>query len=317
MDWLGAGIGGVLTVIRAVHFAATAIVAGTLIFRAIVVEAATDSAIPTAILVRAQTLRVAWIGLGIAVVFGVIWLLFEAASMSGLPFGEAMTPGVLSTVVNETQFGLVSESRFAMAVILAVCLAYDRFALARGLALALSLGLIAALAWTGHAGATPGETGNWHLAADILHLFAASAWTGGLVSLVLLLSLARRDQSLASASFARDTTQRFSTVGVASVAVIFATGMINAWILVGSLRGLVVTGYGRLLILKLALFAVMLSIAAVNRFGLTPRLGSSPGNELLVLRQLTRNSMIEIALAMVIFAIVGMLGMLHPAIHAL
>jgi len=32
---------------------------------------------------------------------------------------------------------------------------------------------------------------------------------------------------------------------------------------------------------------------------------------------LTRNSMIEIALALLIFAIVGVLGTLHPAIHTL
>jgi putative copper resistance protein D len=183
----------------------------------------------------------------------------------------------------------------------------------------LSLGLIAALAWTGHAGSTAGEMGIFHLAADILHLFAAAAWIGGLVSLALLLSVTRRDRTLAGGSFARDATQSFSTMGVAIVVVIFATGIVNAWILVGSLHALVVTGYGRLLMLKLTLFAVMLAFAAVNRFWLTPRLGPPPEGEpqLEVLRLLTRNSVVEIALALMIFAIIGMLGTLHPAIHAL
>jgi copper resistance protein D len=314
MDWLGAGIGSPLVVIRGVHFAATAIVMGTLVFRAVVLEAAAS---PTAFLVRAKTLRVAWISLVVSAASGMIWLLLEASSMSGLPFTEAMTPGVLSTVMNETQFGFVAEIRLAMAVILAGCLAYHRFAPARGLALASSLGLIAALAWTGHAGSTPGAAGNLHLTADIFHLFAAAAWIGGLVSLVVLLSVARHDRSLAGASLARDAAQRFSAVGIASVTVAFATGMINAWILVGSWHGLIATGYGRLLILKMALFAVMLVIAATNRFWLTPRLGASSESELPALRQLTRNSLIEIALALVIFAIVGMLGTLHPAIHNL
>jgi putative copper resistance protein D len=314
MDWLGAGIGGPLVVIRGVHFAATAIITGTLIFRATVLEAAAS---PAAFLVRAKTLRIAWISLAVSAASGVTWLLLEASSMSGLPFREAMTPGVLSTVMNETQFGFVSEIRLAMAAILGGCLAYHRFAPARGLALVSSLGLIAALAWTGHAGSTPGAAGNLHLTADIFHLFAAAAWIGGLVSLVVLLSVARHDQSLAGASLARNATQRFSTVGIASVIVIFATGMINAWILVGSWHGLIATGYGRLLMLKMALFAVMLAIAALNRFWLTPRLGAPAQSKLLALRQLTRNSVIEIALALVIFAIVGMLGTLHPAIHNL
>ena len=128
--------------------------------------------------------------------------------MSGLPFRESMASDVLLTVVSETQFGRVFEIRFAMAVILAGCLAYDRFPPARGIALGLSVGLVAAIAWTGHAGSTPGDIGILHLAADALHLVAAAIWTGGLVSLVLLLVESRRDRTMAGASFARDATQR-------------------------------------------------------------------------------------------------------------
>ncbi len=175
-----------------------------------------------------------------------------------------MTTEVLSTVVNETQFGQVSEIRFALAVILAGCLVYDRIALARGLGLAISLGLIAAIAWTGHAGSTAGEMGILHLAADALHLFAAAVWIGGLVSLVLLLTASRRDQSAAGASFARHATERFSTMGIAAVAAILVTGIVNTWILVGSWRALIATEYGQLLMLKVALFAVMLLFAAVK-----------------------------------------------------
>jgi putative copper resistance protein D len=63
----------------------------------------------------------------------------------------------------------------------------------------------------------------------------------------------------------------------------------------------------------------MLTLAAVNRFWLTPKLASSSKNEaqLEALRQLTRNSVTEIALGLTIFAIVGVLGTLHPAIHGL
>jgi putative copper resistance protein D len=319
MNWLGAGVDGPLVVVRGVHFAATAVMTGTLIFREVVAEAASCSARPAAIIVRTQTLRAAWIFLAVAAASGMIWLLLAAASMSGLSFGESMTSDVLSTVVNETQFGRVSEIRLVLAVIIAGGLACDRFPLARGLALAMSLGLTAALAWTGHAGSTAGAMGILHLTADTLHLLAAATWIGGLVSLVLLLSVSRNDQTDAGVSFARDATQRFSTMGVAIVVVILATGVINAWILVGSLQALIVTDYGRLLMLKVTLFAVMLLMAAVNRFWLTPRLALPSGSEprFKVLRRLACNSMIEIVLASMIFAIVGMLGTLHPAIHGL
>ena len=319
MNWLGAGVDGPLVVVRGVHFAATAVMTGTLIFREAVAEAASCSARPAAITVRTQTLRVAWVFLTIAAASGMIWLLLVAASMSGLSFGESMTSDVLSTVVNETQFGRVSEIRLVLAVIIAGGLAYDRFPLARGLALAMSLGLTAALAWTGHAGSTAGAMGILHLTADTLHLLAAAIWIGGLVSLVLLLSVSRNDQTDAGVSFARDATQRFSIMGVAIVVVVLATGIVNGWILVGSWHALIATFYGQLLILKMALFAVMLLIAAANRFWLMPRLALRSGSEpqLEVLRRLARNSMIEIVLALMIFAIVGMLGTLHPAPHGL
>jgi putative copper resistance protein D len=319
MNWLGAGVDGPLVVVRGVHFAATAVMTGTLIFREVVAEAASCSARPAALIVRTQTLRVAWIFLAVAAASGMIWLLLVAASMSGLSFGESMMSDVLSTVVNETQFGRVSEIRLVLAVIIAGGLAYDRFPLARGLALAMSLGLTAALAWTGHAGSTAGAMGILHLTADTLHLLAAAIWIGGLVSLVLLLSVSRNDQTDAGVSFARDATQCFSTMGVAIVVVVLATGIVNGWILVGSWHALIATFYGQLLILKMALFAAMLLIAAANRFWLMPRLalrlGSAP--QLEVVRRLACNSMIEVALASMIFAIVGMLGTLHPAIHGL
>jgi len=317
MDWLGAAIDGPLVVIRAIHFAATAVTVGAMIFRAVVAEPALRSTPVAITVVRSQIRLIASIGLAIAAATGLVWFQLQAVSMSGLPIGEAMTSDVLSTVLNETQFGQVSKVRFVLAVILAACLAYERFAQARWLALGSALGFLAAIAWTGHAGSTPGEMGDLHLAADALHLIAAATWMGGLVPLALLLAAGRRNKGLAWASLARRAVQSFSTLGIVSVGTLLATGVINAWILVGSIHALIVTGYGQLLMLKLVVFAIMLVFAAINRIWLTPWLGFSSENEpqLEALRQLTRNSVIEIALGLTIFAIVGVLGTLHPAIH--
>jgi putative copper resistance protein D len=101
------------------------------------------------------------------------------------------------------------------------------------------------------------------------------------------------------------------------VSALLATGIVNGSVLVGSFHALLVTRYGQLLMLKIALFAVMLTFAAVNRFWLTPRLADVPNSkrELDAVRQLIRNCNIEIALGLAIFAIVGALGTMHPAIH--
>ncbi|MGH6739515.1 MAG: CopD family protein, partial [Bradyrhizobium sp.] len=227
-----------------------------------------------------------------------------------LGFGEAITSGALSTVIDETQFGLASEVRLMLAIALAVGLVFDRIAFLRRLALAAAVCLVASIAWTGHAGSTPFKLGYLHLASDALHLAAASAWVGGLVPLALLLAAARRQQSCTSMDL--EVVRRFSTLGIASVATLILSGGINAWILVGSFGGLIDTGYGQLLILKLAAFATMLAFAAFNRLSLTPRL-ASPSKD--ALRGLSRNTWIEIILGFSIFAMVGVLGTLHPAAH--
>lgn len=313
----GDAVNVALIAIRAIHFAATAITAGVLIFRTLVAEPALRSAAAARAVVMAQIVRTAWTGLAITMASGVIWVLLQAAAMSDLPFREAMSGDILSTVLTQTQFGMVSEFRLVLAIMLAACLFLNRLQLAHSLALISGLGLVAGIAWTGHAGSDADGWSNLHLTADVLHLVAAAAWLGGLVPLTLLLSQALRNEADPWASLASQAVRRFSMLGIVSVGTITATGIVNGWILVGSFKALVVTEYGRLLMLKISLFAVMLVYAAINRFWLTPDLALPSDKEarLEAMRRLTRNSGIEIALGLIIFAIVGVLGTLHPAAH--
>ena len=317
MNGFGVDIDVPMTVVRAIHFTATAIVAGTLTFRAAVAEPAYRSAREAGAKIDALVCLLAWSGLAVTLVSGAIWLALQTAAMSGESYGEAMMSGLMITVLNETQFGLVSEIRLVLAILLAVCLTYDRAPLSRWLSLGLALSLVAAIAWTGHAASTPRKLGYLHLTADALHLAAAAAWIGGMVPLALLLNADRRSQVSARASLEHDAVRRFSSLGIVSVATLIGSGVINTWILVGSFRGLIEPGYGWILLFKIAAFAIMLAFAAVNRFWLTPRLAAASASTAHrdALRGLTRNSLIEIALGLVIFAAVGVLGTLHPAAH--
>jgi putative copper resistance protein D len=313
MDFAAADNGAMIAT-RAIHFAATATVTGTLVFRSVVANPALRSSEAAAKLFRTQTRYVAWISLAVAVISGLTWVLLLTMSLSAEGLGEAVMSGALRDVLNLTQFGLVAQIRLAFAIVLAICLAFERSALWRWLALAAAVGLIASIAWTGHAASTPSKLGYLHLAADALHLSAASAWIGGLVPLALLLSAGRHHKGWAVLEL--DVVRRFSTLGIASVATLMLSGIINAWILVGSFRALVVTGYGLLLMLKLAVFAAMLAFAAINRLSLTPRLAvPSDDAQQDALARLSRNTWIEIALGLSIFAMVGVLGTLHPAAH--
>jgi putative copper resistance protein D len=317
MILLGVEIDGPLVLTRAIHFAASALVGGCLIFRSLVAEPALRPSTDGYRIVQSRLAALIWAALAVAVVSGLVWLMLETMSMAGLTSGEAMRSGTMLVVVNQTQFGSASENRAGLAVLLAACLVLNRFTLARWFALAAGVGLVASIAWTGHAGSTLGELGDLHLAADILHLSAASAWVGGLIGLALLFAVGRRRSTTEWAPLQLGVVRRFSVLGIVSVAVLILSGFVNSWILVGSIRALLITDYGHVLLLKLGAFAVMLGLAGVNRFLLTPRLalGDKPGGYASALSALTRNTFIEITLGLTIFALVGVLGTLHPAVH--
>ena len=317
MSWFGAEVDGPLIVTRTVHFAASATLAGALMFRGFVVEPALRAAPPANALVHKQVRAVAWIGLAVAMVSGLILVLLLTMSLSGESLGEAVMSGALRDVLNLTQFGLVSQVRLALAIVLAICLAFERSAVWRWLGLGAAVGLIASIAWTGHAASTPYKLGYLHLTSDALHLTAAAAWIGGLLPHALLLNVSRRYRILEWASLELDVVRQFSLLGVVSVATLILSGVINAWILVGSFRGLVFTVYGWILMVKLVVFAIMVVLATVNRFRLTPQLALPPAGEArcYALRRLTRSTVAEIALGLLVFAIVGVLGTQHPSAH--
>ena len=317
MIWLGEQIDGPMALARAVHFASAAMAAGALVFRAAVAEPALRNQREAAARMQSHIRRLAWVGLPILVASGLVWVMLLTESLSNEGIAEAITSGALRDVLTLTQFGNVMQARLVLAAALAVFLAFDQAVPMRRLALGAALALVVSLAWTGHAASTPHALGYLHLAADVLHLGAAAAWIGGLVPLALLFRAGRQAESPVSAVVELEAARRFSALGVACVAALILSGSINAWILVGSVRGLIDTTYGWVLLAKLAVFSVMLVFATINRFHLTPKLAGKPGVEARgeVLRRLARNSVIEVVLGFIIFAIVGVLGMLHPATH--
>ncbi|GGU27167.1 copper resistance CopC/CopD family protein [Streptomyces lavendofoliae] len=92
---------------------------------------------------------------------------------------------------------------------------------------------------------------------DILHLLAMAAWLGGLAALLVVLY---REPSIE-----RSAVRRFSRVAFGSVVVLAATGIYQSWRQVGSWSALTGTAYGRLLLLKVGLVAVLVGVAWVSR----------------------------------------------------
>jgi copper resistance protein D len=302
-----------LVYVRAVHFAATILAAGTVFFQVLVAEPAFAAAggdlFPAMQRLRCRWSWLVWISLAVAVLSAAVWLVLLAAAIYGAPIAEVWRNGGVWTVAIATRFGQVWSARLGLAVLLALSLPpRPRWSF---VPLILAAGLLIAPAWTGHAGATPGAAGQFHLVADVLHLLAAGAWIGSLPPLAMLLAAARRTKEPGWKNIVSGAIRRFSLLGMASVGVLLATGIVNTWYEVGSFANLVATAYGRLIVLKVGLFAAMVAIAAVNRFHLTPRLAAVGA-----VRQLQRNSLAEAALGFAAVLVVGFLGTMAPASHA-
>jgi copper resistance protein D len=312
-----------LICMRAIHFAATILAAGVAFFAAFIAEpafrkAAESSRVPA--LIRHQLRWVGWIGLAVAVLSGAAWLVLTAQSMSGRPAAEVLSEGVIWTVLGQTDFGRDWLVRAVLACLLGV--AFVPLAAAQQgnprwrmiLTVVLAAAFVGSLAWAGHAIGGRDIEGIVHPAADVLHLVAAAAWVGALIPLVLLLHAAGQDSS---PDIARVATLRFSTFGVVTVGAILVTGLVNTWYLAGSITALTGTDYGRLLLAKIAVFLVMVAIAAVNRIHLTPLIAQGGGAAMQgALRQLRRNAMVEVSAGAVVIVIVAVLGTLPPASHA-
>ena len=316
----------VMVGIRAIHIAATVLTAGAFAFQFLVVRRANAEENAKAArkeIDRWLRLACGW-GVSLALLSWLFWLALVAASMSGSPLGQSLGAEVVRTVLTRTTFGQVWMLRVALMVLLGGELFLSRRrGRADGPALglvgaSLAAGLLMTLAWAGHAVGTERSVRPFHLTADALHLLGAGLWLGALVPLLLVLGRARTSPAPAWHALAATATRRFSTLGVFAVVTILVTGLINAWFLVGSFPALIDTSYGRLVSTKLALFVIIVSIAAFNRLKLMPRLSADGHWDDMsdaAVDRLWRNVITEIGLGAIILAIVGGLGTTPPSLH--
>jgi putative copper resistance protein D len=307
-------------IVRAVHFAATAMVAGTIFFLSFVAAPALRpvSVDPLAAVLSKRLRVLLWIALLVSAFSGLLWLLLLSARIAGQDVTHAIADGIVWTVLTDTRFGNDWTVRLCLAILLAGTL-YLRASKAQSnppshswVVLLLAACFIGSLAWSGHAGASPGIRGDIHLGSDVFHLVAVAAWVGALPALAILLSSAPTlgPGNNPWTDVAVVAGLRFSSMGILSVCTLIATGLVNTLNLAGSVTALIQTEYGELLLLKIFLFIAMVGVAAVNRLRLLPRLADANTTH-----PLRRNVVLEIALATVIMFVVGALGTMPPGEH--
>jgi copper transport protein len=132
----------------------------------------------------------------------------------------------------------------------------DRSAAPFGLVLAVALLPVPTVA--GHA-LDPGRS--WlEVPFDLLHVFAAALWVGGLFALALVAPREGVAPGLVAAA-----ARRFSNLALASVLVLALTGAGRALAELSAVSQLWTTGYGRAILVKTGLFALLLGLGSLSR----------------------------------------------------
>ncbi len=291
---------------RGTQVAATMSVFGTAIIRTVIAPAAlaqTRAEVRRSILYRLA--RLVWVSFLVAVIAGGIWLVLESADLAP----DSVATSILQTipvVLEETHFGVLLVARLGILLLACLIFALGRgtrsAAIAAGLS-GLAVGLQAGL---GHGISMAGSIGVALTLTETLHLLSAGAWLGGLLGLSVLVGLM-------PANLAAIAVRRFSWLGLACVVVLAATILLQGWILIGGLAGLIGTDYGHIALLKFFLFATLLGIAALNRFRYAPALAGSQGPN--TPGPLKRSIAIETGVGLAAVMAAGVLLTQPPAMH--
>lgn len=242
-------------------------------------------------------------------------LVVQAMTLPGGSFLDQL----LSTL-GQTRYGHVWLVRMGLIGLLGLVLAACNWRAPRqrpmlaGAAGLVALALPVPFSLMSHASAqTAGRT--VAVAADALHLLAATLWGGGLLVLaVVLLPALRRVAPKHRRAVLTVAIPRFSALALVAWAVMGMTGLYAGWLQVGSWEALRSTAYGQALLVKLALLGGVLALAAANLLVFQRRIERSS-----VIRtpfwstRLRWAVGVEAALLLGVLLVVGQMTSLEPA----
>jgi len=206
-----------------------------------------------------RTIAAGWIAAGAAVAVALI----EAWDASG-----SLAASGLRDFLFSNDAGLAGVGA-AVAVCLAVLLV-TRWPRATSAWLAVAF---LAIAVGGHANSA--EPRALAVATDWIHLLAGAVWIGGIAQLALLwLPLARRGDRELRLGAMRSVLPRFGRLALPAFLLVASTGFANALIELGRPEALWQSAYGRLLLVKVALVALIALASYGHALRLRPRLAA-------------------------------------------
>ena len=166
-----------------------------------------------------------------------------------------------------TSFGLAGLGRVALALLLLAAVRGARGAApgpARwAVAVGLGILLMANAAWLAHAASRLHERAPL-MVVTVLHQLGAVAGVGGLIHLVGFALLWRRAGGPAAEPAGVRVLARFSAVAIVALVLVLGPGIGLTWSYVGSWDGLIGTGYGVMVLTKVALLTCAMLLGGLN-----------------------------------------------------
>jgi copper transport protein len=251
----------------------------------------------------------------LAVAVACIWRLFEERATIGAGIG-------ISTVLT-SYWGRVLQVEAAAAIVAFMALILGRRSASAGgsgwwwLAAIAALVLSAVSAFSGHAIASP-HYRNMSVLVDVVHVLAAGTWLGGLAALLVVgvpVSLGiekRRAGEGESATLLARIVNAFSPMALGCASLVVLSGVVAAWMRLGSLSALVGSAYGKVLLVKIACVVAVIAGGAFNwrrtRSAIAARGSAAVG-------ALRRGAWFELGAAIVVLGVTAVLVATQPPIH--
>ena len=218
--------------------------------------------------------------------------------------------GALSVrdIIFDTQWGFVWLMQ-----IIAALLAVAGFMTARRRSSGWVVALISVVvlsvtpALAGHAAASQ-RLRSLAIVADAAHIVGGAGWIGSLFMLIVvatpIAALSRREDRWSQIASA---VNAFSPTALACAGLLASTGVLAAWMHLGTLSALWTSTYGRVLLLKLGVLSGALGTGAYNWRRVRPVLGTETAT-----RRLRRSAAVELLLGVLVVAVTAVLVATEP-----
>jgi copper transport protein len=257
---------------RWIEFVALLTVLGALGFRHGVLPPLAARGVPTSDAAdRAR--RLGQSALLLYAIAALVRLYTESRAMHGPE--SALDPAVILPVITRTTWGLGWLAGVVGAVLLFLGWAISRKSVTIGTPLALTgaLGMVLSPAMSGHA------TGSEHFVVsvtlDMLHVAAAGVWVGGLL-LVLVAGIPAMKRLTDGNPDAATSAlvNSFHPLALFCAPLVVVAGLGTSWLRLGGFEAILGSRYGRTLLWKVALVALVVALGAYNAVRARRRLGT-------------------------------------------